>query len=217
MPVIANIGDSYVHSLILHIQHGWGCILSIFSNSLTTANPTNSSDIQVPASHTTWHDMTWLGSSESVEGCGSHPRHNFTDTRVWKTLKSTSFTILYYNSWSLPKIDKLIVAANVHDPDLICITEWWLNSNILDSDSNFRILGYQPCCLDRDRHGEGVLPYIKAFNLTLVPTPNNIELLSAFVQHNSISTRVCLCPPSSAPEILDHLCEHLDYLNIQIS
>ena len=106
----------------------------------------------------------------------------------------------------------------MYDPNLICIIESWLDSNILDSE--IAILGYQLHCLDWNRHGGGVLLYIKdVFHFTLLSTPNNnIELLSAVVQHNSIPIRVCLSlfyrPPSSAPEILDHLCEHLDYLNI---
>ena len=48
-------------------------------------------------------------------------------------------------------------------------------------DSEIAILGYQLCSLDQDRHGGGVLLYIRdVFNFTLLPIPNkNIELLSS--------------------------------------
>ena len=47
--------------------------------------------------------------------------------------------VLYYNARSLsPKIDYLIANCEIHKPDIICITESWLSSDILNCEIAIR-------------------------------------------------------------------------------
>ena len=46
-------------------------------------------------------------------------------------------------------------------PDIICVVETWLSNSI--SDYEIVLPGYQCVRCDRDRHGGGVLMYIKSF------------------------------------------------------
>ncbi len=73
-------------------------------------------------------------------------------------LKQMSLTrnvsVLYYNARSiLPKIDNLAANCLALSPDVVCVTETWLNDNITDSE--LKLLGYTIMRLDRDRHGGG--------------------------------------------------------------
>jgi hypothetical protein len=81
------------------------------------------------------------------------------------------FTILYFNARSvLPKLDELVTLVDIHTPDIICIVESWLDKDITDSE--IAIPDYVPLRLDRDRHGGGVLIYMKdifCFSTLLIP------------------------------------------------
>ena len=68
--------------------------------------------------------------------------------------------VLYYNARSIiPKLDELRILAPLHNPDIICIVESWLDETILDCE--LTILNYNFVHLDRNRHGDGVLLYIR--------------------------------------------------------
>ena len=68
--------------------------------------------------------------------------------------------LLYFNVRSLlPKIDYLRIICSLYSPDIVCIVETWLDDSILDSEIS--IQGYSLCRLDRNRHGGGVLMYVK--------------------------------------------------------
>ena len=57
-------------------------------------------------------------------------------------LSNNMLKILYYNARSLlPKFDELLILADSHNPDVICITESWLSVDIQDSE--ILIPGYQ--------------------------------------------------------------------------
>ena len=60
---------------------------------------------------------------------------------------------------SVPKLDELLTLVQCEHPDVICIVESWLNSDILDSEIS--IPGYQVFRRDRNRHGGGVLVYAR--------------------------------------------------------
>ena len=73
-------------------------------------------------------------------------------------MKNT-LSIVYYNARScLPELDDVSVAES---PDIICVVETWLSNSI--SDYEIVLPGYQCVRCDRDRHGGGVLMYIKSF------------------------------------------------------
>ena len=147
-----------------------------------------------------------------MEGVSSHP--NF-----YNVIASHSFlNILYFNARSiLPKIDELATLTDTHNPDLICIVESWLNKDIADSE--IALPGYVSLRYDRDRHGGGVLIYVKnVLCFSILPSPpSSIELLSIVIQHNSMPARVCLSvfyrSPSSVPETLDAVCDYFNSID----
>ena len=73
-----------------------------------------------------------------------------------------NFSVLYFNARSLlPKIDELRLVCAVTRPDVVCVVESWLNDDIDDSElvsSDFYIIR-----LDRNRHGGGIVFFIKSY------------------------------------------------------
>ena len=86
--------------------------------------------------------------------------------------------MLYYNARSIiPKLDELRILVPIHNPDVICIVESWLDNSILDSE--LTISNYNLLRLDRNRHGGGILLYIRdslSFSMVL-SGPKNLEFL----------------------------------------
>ena len=107
--------------------------------------------------------------------------------------KPLPFNIIYYNARSLlPKMDELAAIMEAQSPDLICKVETWLSPEV--SSSEISLSGYQVCREDRDRHGGGVLIYLKdVYHFSPVPTPTRgLELLTLILQHNILPTRLCV-------------------------
>ena len=71
--------------------------------------------------------------------------------------------IVYFNARSIliPKCDEQRILCEAHRPDVICIAESWLSSDIDISDAELHISGFQIVRKDRNRHGGGVLMYIR--------------------------------------------------------
>ena len=94
------------------------------------------------------------------------------------TTKIGAFLVLYFNVRSLlPKIDELRALSQVHKPHLICITETWLDNQILDSE--VCIDDYDIVRHDRNRQGGGVLIFVAqslSYNV-LVSGPSELELI----------------------------------------
>ena len=86
-------------------------------------------------------------------------------------------SVLYSNCRSLvPKLDNLCVQANSLNPYIIALTETWLDGNI--SDNELCIPGYSVIHCDRNRHGGGVLLYIRSDLPTISTSPHHsLELL----------------------------------------
>ena len=55
-------------------------------------------------------------------------------------------------------IDNLRANCLLHDPDIVCIVESWLDSDI--ENSELHISGYQFVRHDRNRHGGGIGAYV---------------------------------------------------------
>ena len=69
---------------------------------------------------------------------------------------STELSILYFNARSLlPKIDELQAVCLSVNPDIICITESWLSSDI--EDLEIELPDYSSIRVDRNRHGGGIV------------------------------------------------------------
>ena len=91
---------------------------------------------------------------------------------------SSQLNILYFNARSLlPKLDELRLICTFKNPDIVCVVESWLCCDI--SDSELSINGYCITRLDRNRHGGGILFFIKTiFHVNVLSYhPFNLELL----------------------------------------
>ena len=65
---------------------------------------------------------------------------------------NTNLKILYYNTRSIlyKLMNCVLTACSLYCPDIVCITEMWLNADVWDSEVN--IPSYQLVRLDRERH-----------------------------------------------------------------
>lgn len=139
--------------------------------------------------------MSYL--THSVEGAssqGSTAAH----ADICKTLN-----IVYYNARSLlPKLDELRVMVEDSHPDVVCVTESWLCCEI--SNDELALPNYQLFRRDRDRHGGGVLIYVRGSIQVQYPSQcADLELLTLLLYKDNF--RVCLSvfyrPPSSSSDI----------------
>ena len=118
-------------------------------------------------------------------------------------VRSCKLSLLYYNACSiLPKMDLLCAVTEADNPDIVCIVETWLDTNIPDQDIG--LPGYRVYRRDRNRHGGGVLIYVKLIFVTsLYPSPDNLELLTLSVSNNVNKAYISLFyrPPNSPVDI----------------
>ena len=69
-----------------------------------------------------------------------------------------------------------------HNPDMLCIVETWLCADVLDSE--IALPGYQVYRKDRNRHGGGVLIYVRDhFVCNILPSADNLEIITVSVCH----------------------------------
>ena len=114
-------------------------------------------------------------------------------------------------------MDELTALVAAKNPDLICIVETWLSADITVAEID--VPGYIPCRCDRDRHGGGVMLYIRnTFQFTYLPNPlEGLEPLPSILQHSVIPARFCVSifyrPPSSAPDALDDLYSYFNSID----
>ena len=124
---------------------------------------------------------------------------------------------MYYNARSLlPKIDELRAACLVHNPDIICITETWLDESVTNNElciQNFDVIR-----LDRNRHGGGILIYLNnCYSHSIVFSgSDDLELIVLAVNNCTFKITLGLFyrPPSSSSSIFDMLltvlCAHIN-------
>ena len=77
----------------------------------------------------------------------------------------------------VPKFDELVYLCSANKPSIVCLTETWLCSDILDSE--LHISNYTIARQDRNRHGGGVAIYIhNAFSFKVILSgPSDLELI----------------------------------------
>ena len=73
----------------------------------------------------------------------------------------------------LPKIESLQLLVEAEDLDVICVVETWLSAEILDAEIS--IQGYQCFRRDRNRHGGGIVVYVRDC-LSTTPIMDNVDL-----------------------------------------
>ena len=106
----------------------------------------------------------------------------------------------------LPKIDDLAAVCLTSNPDVICIVESWLCADI--SDNEIFLPSYYTVRLDRNRHGGGIIMYIKDhinYNI-LHKGPSDLEFIfvSLYLCNNrSLYLGAFYRPPSSPISILN--------------
>ncbi len=84
--------------------------------------------------------------------------HMSTDHSMQPSAKTDIMSIMYFNARSLvPKFDELCAIVQSSRPDIICIVESWLCSDIENKEID--IPGYVLHRLDRNRQGGGVVLY----------------------------------------------------------
>jgi len=100
------------------------------------------------------------------------------------------------------KLDEINVLAAEYNFDVICLTETWLD-NPIDANS-IRLIGYRdPFRLDRNRHGGGVLAYVKN-NIYCVcrfdfesPDEEILWLELKTINFRNLYFAVCYLPPNT--------------------
>ena len=125
-----------------------------------------------------------MNDSVCVEGANSHPPPSLAAVGT-RTDNRNNLSLIYFNARTLvPKFDELCLIVSAHNPDIIAIVESWLCPDI--SDHEICIPGYHLFRQDRNRHGGGVLLYVRD-HLTAVVLPshytNNLEFLPAVIHH----------------------------------
>ena len=126
---------------------------------------------------------------------------------------NNTLKILYYNVRSIVyKIDELSTNCSLYSPDVVCITETWLNESVLDSE--VCIANYQLVRLDRDRHGGGIALYIANYlSFTLICSrPDTLEFLAISIKQPRGDVAIALLyrPPSSPTSYFDNLSKVLE-------
>ena len=99
--------------------------------------------------------------SNTVEGESSHSSNSSSTQHTSNPHQPCSqLKLFYFNARSIVlKLDELLTLVQCEHPDVICIVESWLKSDILDSEIS--IPGYQVFRKDRNRHGGRVLVYTR--------------------------------------------------------
>ena len=133
-------------------------------------------------------------------------------------VNSKDVFIMYFNCRSLiPRLDELNAICQANKPDVVCLVEIWLSTDIFDSElfiPNYTIVRH-----DRNRHGGGVALYVcnSVLCKSLMCGPADLELLIVSLCKGKF--KLCLGvfyrPPSSPPDIFDNLCELL--LSVDLS
>ena len=132
---------------------------------------------------------------------------------------SNSLKIFYFKARSLfPKLYDLSSLCSIHSPDLVCIVESWLSSDITNLDTALN--NYYLFCRDRNRHGGSIVIYIRSHLIASeIPLPSEIELLLLSVKFKLCSLTVLVgtfYQPPSSPHDLDNLLDVLSSFNPSI-
>ena len=126
-------------------------------------------------------------------------------------MRNITRKIIYFRS-IVPKIGKLVCLCLANKPSIVCLTETWLCSDILDSELHIPI--YTIARQDRNRHGGGVAIYINnalSFKV-LLSGPSDLELIIICLQsgrHGNLCVGVIYRSPSSPSSIFDTLLDSL--------
>lgn len=113
----------------------------------------------------------------------------------------------------LPKIDEIRYILHNVKFDVFCINESWLDNGI--SESEFNIDGYKTLYRHRNRHGGGIVVYIKEniiFTRRCDLEQTQVECLWIEVKFNNKQLLLCSIyrPPSAKPEYFDYMLDLIE-------
>ena len=116
----------------------------------------------------------------------------------------------------LCKIDEIMKLLNETDIDVLGLCETFLDENV--DASEYAISGYKVVTRHRNRHGGGVLFYIKEgvrFQVIDLNVSNNVESLWIKIQCVSVSVAlgVVYRPPSANVSYYDSMLDQLDHIH----
>ena len=116
--------------------------------------------------------------------------------------------LLLYNVRSLfPKLDFLKLECIDRKPDVVCLTETWLDSSVTDEELS--IPGLNLIHLDRNHHGGGVALYINVNFPYKVIYLGDDSFECVIVCVLTGCCKLCFClfyrPPNSSFDVLDSL------------
>ena len=77
-------------------------------------------------------------------------------------------------------VDELQDVCLTLDPDIICITETWLSSDI--EDQEIVLSDYYSCRLDRNRHGGGLVIFYRS-TLGYKPVLSDLGTFNCFISY----------------------------------
>ena len=87
-----------------------------------------------------------------IHGVEQPATNNISDATHDHPCFRKSLLILYFNCRSmLPKLDELAAICATDNPDIVCLVETWLGSEVLNNE--VLIPNYSIVRLDRNRHG----------------------------------------------------------------
>ena len=147
---------------------------------------------------------------------------NLGPTRSSRKLKTKKLTVIHLNTRSLLRhFDELQYFVSVNCPEILCLSETWLDPSINDSEVYLR--GYSLFRQDRNRSGGGVACYISdTLSSTLIScgtTNAGLEFLWVGVDGTLLPSQLLVgCfyrPPSSPVQSVHDICSTID--NILIS
>ena len=135
--------------------------------------------------------MAWLHIYKSWYLSGERSQNRIFD--------SSQPDCLYFNARSLlPKLDDFKLLCSARSPDIICIVESWLSSEI--SNLEISLPNFLYFRLVRNCHGGGIVVFVK-LHLSVSPLPlplNNLEFLPLQItcHHLSFTLGTFYCPPN---------------------
>ena len=114
----------------------------------------------------------------------------------------------------LPKIDEIRFLVHSADLDVVCINESWLDDSV--NNNEIAIVGYNVIRNDRNRHGGGVIMYIKeTISYICRSDLQNQTVEAVWIELAAQSTNPVLCcsvyrPPSAGIDYYETLLDMLD-------
>ena len=118
----------------------------------------------------------------------------------------------------LPNFDELLAICNVNNYDVICVVESWLSEDV--SNDELFIPGYDIFRCDRDRHGGGILIFVKselcASPISYPLPPIDIEFFPLTIEFCKMKFCIAIFyrPPSADVNHFDTFCDIVENLDI---